>query len=300
MQPCGHTRLMNCVIGMCKKNENWVDDISKLGYEVQIIEQTIHTSSGDAVKPDIVSTSNMLLHSLVFDVKGGKSIDENQLDRYSSLVPSDLRWVTWNEVYDKMHLQLDVCICDLAENHQYIKTANKRFPMLTFSSTDLSKDGMFKNHTLNETFRNPIPLNGMQPPLSYYPFSEQDETAYIAMHVIRSILSMMLKNSKRTSALSKEELEKQLITFDDIIASNFNYVWKALSIEHRNALKAKIGNVTRQILADEKLKESLGIIQQRKGYRVTKSLEQFQIDATRFIEEAESQKTQTELDRFPH
>jgi hypothetical protein len=291
---------MNCIIGMCKKNENWVDAISKLGYEVQIIEQTIHTSSGNAVKPDVIASSNVLLHSLVFEVKGGKSIEEDQLERYSGLMANDLRWVTWNEVYDKVRLQLDVCICDLIENHQYIKMANKRFPMLTFSSTELAKEGMFENHTLNETFKNPISLTGMLQPLSYYPFSEEDEIPYIAIHVIRSILSIILKNSKRGLTLSEKELEKQLITFDDIVASSFNYVWKALSTEHRNALKTKIANVTRSILADEKLKESLGIIQQKRGYRVSKNLEQFQIEATRFIEELESQKGQTDLDQFSH
>ena len=291
---------MNCIIGMCKKNRNWINVISDLGYEVQIIEQTIHTSSGDAVKPDVVSSSNMLLHSLVFEVKGGKSLNEDQLNRYSGLEPNDLRWVTWNEIYDKVHLQLDVCVCDLAENHQYIKTVNKRFPMLTFSPTELAKEGMFKNNRLNETFKNPISLDGKLQPLSYYPFSEEDDSAYIAMHVIRTILSIMLKNSKRGFTLSEKDLEKQLVTFDDIMASNFNYVWKALSIEHQNALKTKIGNVTRSILAREGLKESLGIIQQRKGYRVTRNLDQFQIEATRFIEELESQKGQTDLERFPH
>jgi hypothetical protein len=300
MQPCGHTRLMNYIIGMCKKTKNWINVISDLGYEVQIIEQTIHTSSGDAVKPDVVSSSNMLLHSLVFEVKGGKSLDKDQLNRYSDLMPDDLRWVTWNAVYDKLRLQLDVCVCDLAENHQFIRMANNRFPMLTFSSTELVKDGMFKNNKLNETFKNPISLNDKLQPLSYYPFSDEDDSAYIAMHVIGTILSIILKNSKRGCVLSEKELEKQLVTFDDIIASNFNYVWKALSIEHRNALKTKIGNVTRSILAREELKASLGIIQQRKGYRVTRNLDQFQIEATRFIEELESQKGQTDLARFPH
>ena len=300
MQPCGHTRLMNYIIGMCKKTKNWINAISDLGYEVQIIEQTIHTSSGDAVKPDVVSSSNILLHSLVFEVKGGKLLDEDQLNRYSGLAPDDLRWVTWNKSYDKAHLQLDVCICDLAENHQYIKMANHLFPMLTFSSTQLTKEGMFKNNKLNETFESSIPLSGKLQPLSYYPFSDEDDDSYISAHVIRTILSIVLKNSKRGYVLSEKEFEEQMVTFDDIMASNFNYIWKALSIEHKNALKTRIKNVMKVILADEELKASLGIIQQKKGYRVTRNLDQFQIEATRFIEELESQKGQTDLNQFPH
>jgi len=287
---------MNYIIGMCKKNADWITVLSDWGYEVQIIEKEMHTSSGDSVKPDVVTASNMLLHALVFEMKGGISIQEDQMKRYSSLLPSDLRWVT---VFDRANLQMDVCICDFLENHSYIKTVNHFFPMLTFSSDFLVKEGNFRNDKLNEVFKDPISLKGKLQPLSYYPFSDEDDQSYIAMHVIRTILSIALKNSKIGHDLTIEDLKNNIITFDDVVASKFNYVWKVLSWEHKRVLKSKIIEVTKIILAEEKIKENLGIIQEKKGYKITNTLGQFQKEAIRFIEELESQKGQKRLPEFP-
>ena len=286
---------MNYVIGMCRKNKEWITQLSDLGYELQIVEQTIHLSTGDSVKPDVVSSSNRLLHSLVFDVKGGRSLDEDQLARYSKLLPEDLRWVTWNEVYDKLNLKLDVCICDLDENHKFIKMTKNDFPVLTFSSNQLTKEGQFKNNTLNEAFKQPISLEGMMPPLSYYPFSEDDDSAYIATHVLRTLLSIALRKSKQGMEFSEDGLKQEIIEFNDVLAINFNPIWKALSTEHKKALTSKIQEITGRILENPEIKESLGIIQQRKGYKVSKNLNQFQEQAIRLIEELKSEKGQTKL-----
>jgi hypothetical protein len=286
LQPSNHTRLMNAIIGMCKKNINWVSVLADLGYDIQIIEQTMNTSTGDAVKPDVVAASNQLLHSLVFDAKGGITIDPDQLRRYSTMKPEDLRWVS---VWDRQHLQFNVCICDLLENHNLIKMSNTaQFPMLTFGSEILSKEGKFNVQKLNEVFQNPIDLTGKLPPLSYYPFSDMDETPYIAMHVIRAILSITMKNIKSRSS---EISEEKIITFDEVVATKFNPVWKALSSEHKKALKAKIIEVIKRTLADEKVKEHLGIIQLKKGYKITRNLEQFKIAAEQLIEDLQSQTT---------
>jgi hypothetical protein len=282
---------------MCKKNVDWITVLSDWGYDVQIIEQTMHTSSGDSVKPDVVTASNVLLHSLVFEMKGGKSIREDQLQRYASLAPSDLRWVT---VYDRDNLRMDVCICDFAENHPSIRINNNLFPMLTFSQNYLFKEGNFKLEKLNEIFREPISLKGKLPPLSYYPFSEEDEQSYIAIHVIRTILSLALKNRQTEKERSSEDIKDQVIDFEDVVASKFNYVWKVLSDSHKKALKTKITEVTRIIFANEEIRESLGIIQQRKGYKITQKLEQFHRQAIRFIEELESKKGQKSLTDYPH
>jgi hypothetical protein len=233
-------------------------------------------------KPDLVVASNRLLHSLVFELKGGKTLDIDQLKRYSSLMPNDLRWVT---VFDRTHLQLDVCICDFAENHSPIKMINQQFPMLTFGSEYLTKEGTFKRDKLNEAFGVPIDLRGKLQPLSFYPFSDEDEDSYIAVHVVRTLLSIALKNAKG----GPDVFEEKIITFDEIIASKFNYVWKVLSLEHKKALKSKISEVIERFLAKERVKESLGLIQQKKGYKITRNLEQFKKEAEEFIEELQSQ-----------
>lgn len=297
LQPSKHTILMNYVIGMCKDSKHWIHVLSDWGYEVQIIEQKHHTAKDDVVKPDVIAVSNVLLHALVFELKGGKSIEKDQLDRYSYLLPSDLRWVT---VYDKANLRMDVCLSDFEEDHFAVKLVNNLFPMITFSDAWLTKEGTFKLDKLNELFKEPISLKGKLPPYSYYPFSDDDDQAYIAIHVIRTIVSILQKDNKMSKENSLNEVNDKLVAFDDIVATKFTYVWKVLSDTHRKALKAKIGEITRKIFSDKDIVESLGVIQSREGVRVTRNFEQFERLANRFIEELISEKDQKSMNNYLH
>jgi hypothetical protein len=257
---------------------------------VQIIEQSISTSSGEVVKPDLIAASNRQLHSLVFEIKGGKTLNPDQLRRYESLTANDLlRWIT---VFDRAHLEFDVSICDLAINHESIKAVNKdKFPMLVFGSEFLIKEGNFKREKLNEAFENPISLKGKAQPLSYYPFSDEDSTPYIALHVIQALLSIIHRGIKQGKFISNETL----FTFDDIIAEQFNYVWKVLSIDHKRVLKLKISDVTKRFLAKDAVKETLGIMQQKEGYKITN---QFKNLAEKYIEELQTQTPLSGFDIF--
>ena len=284
LQPSNHTKLMNYVIGMCKKDAHWVTILSDLGYEAQIIEQRINTSTGQVVKPDIIAVSNKLIHSMVFECKGGTMIDVNQLKRYSTLTVDNL--LRWIDVFDRNNLKFDVCIGDLKENHTSIVMINDLFPMLTFDSQQLFKTRDFTRQKLNDAFREPISLKDKVPPLSYYPFSEEDDDAYIALHVIRALMDIALKNIKGNPTVSEEKL----ISCDDIVAQRFNHVWNALSQEHKENLKRKIREIIRRLMAREELKEALAIIQQKQGYKINQNLKQFKKEAEEFIEELQSQK----------
>ncbi|HUK85089.1 MAG TPA: hypothetical protein VLU95_04430, partial [Candidatus Acidoferrum sp.] len=66
----------------------------------------------------------------------------------------------------------------------------------------------------------------------------------------------------------------------------------------KDALRTRIIGITERVFSDEKIKESLGIIQQKKGYRLTKNLSELQVEAQRLIEELESEKGQTTLGNF--
>jgi hypothetical protein len=277
---------MNAIIGMCKKDIDWITVLSDtdVNYEVQIIEQSISTSRGEIVKPDVITASNRQLHSIVFELKGGKTLKLDQLERYEGLSANDLlRWIT---VFDRTHLEFDVCICDFAENHELVKSVNNnKFPILIFGSETLIKEGTFKRSKLNEAFGEHISLKGKTQPLSYYPFSDEDSIPYIALHVIQALLSTIQKGIKQGKNVSEETL----FTFDDIITERFNYVWRVLSIEHKKALKLKVSDATKRFLAKEEVKETLGIIQQKEGYKITKNLDQFKKIAEKYIEELQTQ-----------
>jgi len=88
-----------------------------------------------------------------------------------------------------------------------------------------------------------------------------------------------------------EVSEERLVAFDDVIAVRFIPVWKALSTEHRKALKAKITEVTKRALTSKEVKDFWGIIQQKRGYKITRNLDQSNKAAEQFIEELQSQTT---------
>lgn len=298
MQPSNHTKLMNCLIGMCKKSDKWVTLLADLGYEVRLIEQKINTSSGDVVKPDIVAVSNRYLHSLVFECKGGTTIDSDQLKRYSTLTNDNIsRWVG-PHVFDPINLRLDVCLSDLEENHGVVKTYNKVFPMLTFGfeNKKMFKTRNFKNAELNNKLIRPMNLKDKVPPLFYYPFSEDDPDPYIAFHVIATIISVAIKNYKEGGP---DVFEDKIIGFDEVVASRFNYVWDALSDEHRGRLKTKIKEVIRRLMAKENLKNELGLLQQKKGFKIAQPLKRFKKGAQQFLDQLETQKPLSEFLDFP-
>jgi len=157
--------------------------------------------------------------------------------------------------------------------------------MLTFGSEQLIKEREFKRDKLNEVFKEPISLKGKIPPLSYYPFSEEDKDSYVAIHVIRALLSIAIKNIKG----GPDVFEESIISCDEIVAHKFNLVWKALSQEHKQKLKGKIREVIKRIMAKEDMKEAVGIIQQKQGYKIIRNLEQFKRGAEHFIAELQSQ-----------
>lgn len=280
---------MNYIIGMCKKHKDWVSVLADLGYELQLIEQQIRTSSEDTVKPDIVVASNRLLHSVVFECKGGITLDVEQLKRYSSLSSDNLRrWIT---VFTPESIQFDVCIGDLEENHHFIARMNREFPMITFANDKIFKTGEFKLNQLNAAFKEPISLKGKIAPLSYYSFCEEDKDDYIALFVLRGLVSVAIKNAKG----GPSAFEESIITRDDLVKLIFNPVFDALSREHQARLKAKIKDVIRLVMTREEMKGALEAIEEAKGYKISRPLEKFLKEAYQFISFLQTQRPLTEF-----
>jgi len=276
---------MNYIIGMCKKHRNWIHVLADLGYEPQVIEKQVRTSSGDIVQPNIIATSNKLIHSLVFECKGGITVEQDQLQRYSTLTNENiLRWIT---VFASENFHFDVCISDLEENHRFNAYIAKIFPMITFGNNKVSKTGDFGEEKLNVAFEEPITLEDKIPPLSYYPFSEDDENAYIAPFVIRGLVSIAIKNAKGGPSIS-EEIE---ITRDELIKLIFNPVYDALSRKHQGRLKEKIKEVIHLVKVRESMKDTLGIIEKAGGYKVSRPLSRLIKESEKFIAHLETQSS---------
>lgn len=288
LEPCNHTKLMNYIIGMCKKHRDWVTVLADLGYSPYLIEQKFNTSSGEVVTPDIIVTSTKLIHSLVFECKGGITIDKDQLDRYATLDEATLfRWVQYaHPLFTLQNFRFDVCISDLEENHPIIAPMVKDVPIVTFGDLKITKTGQFSNNALESAFREPIDLSGKIPPLSYYPFGEKDKDPYVAAFVIRGLLAIAIKKAKGGPSV----FDKTIITRDELLKFVFNPIFDALSNEHQGRLKERIKEVIRWVMANKDMNEAFGTIEQMAGYKINRPLEKLINEANRFIANLETQQ----------
>jgi len=275
---------MNYIIGMCKRHKDWISTLADLGYEPALIEQQIRTSSDEVVKPDILATSNKLIHSLIFECKGGVTVDADQLRRYSTLTEDNV--LRWTRPFTHQNFHFDACLVDVEENHPVVAAIGNQFPIITFGTKTLFKTNHFKEKKLNEAFKVPINLDEKTPPLSYYPFCEDDENAYLSLFVLRGLVSMAVRNAKGGPSTSEENI----ITRDDLLKSIFNPVFDALSKSHKDRLKEKIKEVVRWIMAKEGMKEALGLIETQAGIKIGRPLEKFTKEAYKFIETVETQR----------
>lgn len=240
MNPSPHTILINSAIGFCIKNDSWIHPLADLGYKAQLIEQTIRTeSSGKTVKPDVVATSKKTIHSVVFECKGGKTVEDEQISRYEDLTPSDL--LRWIDVHTNDNFSHDVCIFNFKKNHESLDT-KINFPVLSLSDISLEKNNGFSKKEVNEKFDNPISTKSMKPPISYYPFSETEDRRVIIPHVLRAMISVLM--DRKTNDIDVTDPESFL---NEVVLLRIHKMWKILSREHQNSLRDLIKEIIKDL-----------------------------------------------------
>lgn len=283
-----HTRLVNYVIGLCNKNIDWPCTLHEHGYKVQLMEKSIRTTSGWTVVPDVIAASNKTLHAILFECKGGNSVRADQVTRYKDV--SNRNFSNWLDVYDRDHLTFDICFADTDDNHAAIESMIDSFPSLTFGQS-IVKHGDFKIKALNKAMENPIPIDGCRPPLSYYPFSENDDRCEIIPHVLRTLVSIAIEKGK-------EELDvmSDMLLEDEEVLKRIHKMWYALSSQHKEILKKKVSEIL-SILKSQ-YKDSLGKqlkeLQDRKGYRIYATLGAFKKTCDEIINDCAKQQKESQ------
>jgi len=196
-----HTKLINKFIGLCKDTIKWPKILFELGYDVQLIEQTINLKSAQKINPDVVAVSSKLLHTIVTDCKSGNNIDKGQDARYQELESDDLKYYV--TVHDPNQLKHNVCYIDSHINHAELEP-HTQLPFITFSQKKVQGQGDFGIKQLNEKLCNPTSLEDMREPTGYYPFSPDDEDYVIAPHVLRGLISYLVMKGHKTQPQIKD------------------------------------------------------------------------------------------------
>ncbi|MCG2717568.1 MAG: hypothetical protein L6408_01880 [Nanoarchaeota archaeon] len=277
-----HTLLINKMIGLATNTYGWPSTLKNLGFKVETIEPRFVNSEGKTVNPDILYTSNRLLHALIAECKSGNTLNEHgekQLKKYTKTSPeSIMRKVS---VHDPARLRLDICYSVGHENKGIIKEINeiKPFPVLIFSESNITKENHFSNTQLENAFSASINIDS-KPPTNFYPFSDQDDQSIIALSIFQELMSRTLKNKYRG------ELEVEI----DELLKVIHPLWGIIGREE----KTKIKNKANRIISHYKrrnLREYLQKIEGKKAWKITKSLQAFGKECNKIIDDLDTQKT---------
>jgi len=181
------------MMGLCIRTENWPHPLRDLNYNVELIEPTFTNSKGETVNPDLILTTKKYNHAIIFECKC-KTIESNQMSKYSNILPSDLIEKGKANVPDPKNFSADICIASfekgIKENSEIIKY---KFPVILCEEGKIDKhNSNFNCIRLNQIF--PVNLNKEhRPPVSFYPFSheKEDERMFIS-YVLRTLVSRNL------------------------------------------------------------------------------------------------------------
>lgn len=283
-----HTKLMNYVIGMCTKTANWPCVFFQHGYKVQLIEKSIRTTAGHTVVPDIIAASGKTLHALIFDCKGGITVEQDQVQRYGTL--EHYNFSNYLDIHDREHMTFDVCYADIYQNHSAIREHIGNFPVITFGDS-ITKENDFKLPMLNKSLRNPISLEGSRPPLSYYPFSERDDRCEIIPHLLRALISIAIeKNKGQMDVVSNKILE------NEEVLQRVHKMWNALSKQHREILERKMKEIF-EILKNQ-YKDTFALqlqeIQEKEGYHINTTLSSFSKSCEKIMMDCDKMKAESQ------
>lgn len=240
MNPSPHTILINSAIGFCMKSDSWIHPLQDLGYKAQLIEQTMRIEkTGKSIKPDIIATSKKIIHSIVFECKGGKTINDEQILRYEDLTTSDL--LRWIDIHTHDNYSHDVCILNFKKNNESI-TDKINFPILSLSDISLEKNNDFSKTQVDEKFKIPISTKTLKPPISYYPFSESEDRRVVIPHVLRAMISVLM--DRKTNDIDVTDPESFL---NQTVLLRIHKMWNILSREHQNSLRELIKEIIKDL-----------------------------------------------------
>ncbi|MBI2937162.1 MAG: hypothetical protein HYY22_03055 [Thaumarchaeota archaeon] len=165
--------------------------------------------------------------------------------------------------------EFDVCLADFQEEHDEVAAHSDPFPIVTFGQNELSRTRDFKSDEINKALSDPISLRGMTPPLSYYPFSDQDDEQHITKKVMQILLHIALKTARG----GPSALDGRVIESDEIL-SKVHPLWDLISEEHKGRLRNRVIRIFQRLL-DSELKGHVEAVEERRGYKIQGPLNNF-------------------------
>ena len=83
-------RMLNLFLGLCKGAAGLPLDLRQLGYRETAVEMTFQNANREAVVPELIISSRVVHHSILFEWKEGGNTEKDQLRRYNGIIQKDL------------------------------------------------------------------------------------------------------------------------------------------------------------------------------------------------------------------
>jgi len=221
---------------------------------VKWIEQPFSCTTGDKVVPDLVITSNMQNHCILFESKSGNNIEDSQARRYMQVQPKDVVTKLFVDTTGGKYPLIDVSYLCFSESTQTILTQLQAlsavFPILEASPVLLrlaaNKFGIQK---LNDDLSSGIPIDANKIPMGYYPFDESSSDSEVAPMVMQTVVSFSRQNKPH---FSSEEITQ------DVVGS----LWEHFGIQKKKELTDKVSS----ILGKAQVRELHGFLKKKGQY----------------------------------
>lgn len=227
---CNFSVLMaNLVIGMCRGDEGLPSLLRDLDYDVQWIELEFANSQGKRVRPEAVTASERVRHTLLWEWKSGRSVPADQLRRYAGVTSQDLRERAF--LGPSACENHDVTICAQgADSSRAIEGAvsaeGLRFPVLEVDNGGLSLvANEFAIGELSAGFRPKLEVDMDRVSRAYLPFDHESDDWVIAQECVTGVIELMSSREPR-------------VLLEDLLARVF-LAWGAVSAEYRRQLSLK-------------------------------------------------------------
>ena len=224
-------QLLNLFFGMCRGSHGLPRSLHDLGYIPELVESTFANSEDRPVVPDIVIASAQIHHTVVFEFKSGANTEADQLQRYSVVVPNDLRAKAL--IHPAKCVTHDVAIIAKHEHRGTIPigvvAGGYLFPVLVTTATGIEvAHGAFSSAPTDAVFR-PLVVDWATLPTTFFPLDADSELWEFAEKAIPYVLEDMAKGVPR---IRLDELAAHMIP-----------LWTRMSPTYQTQIKDKIREV---------------------------------------------------------
>lgn len=230
-----HTMLMNMLIGFVKGRADWPTPLKNLGFKIDWLEAKFENQNGEKVNPDIVMSSNRLSITMLSECKGGKSVNLDQVRRYANVNANDIK--SLSSLNDKNKIKCEIHYAFNEDNTSTFTqiSAIKPFPILVLKDK-ITLVNNFQDKTIDKEFSSSIKIS-INPPLGFYPFSHDDDIAYIGMKVLQHVISLVIKKQY------KDDIEFS----NDEIGRGIHKFWDNIQTKEKALIKEKINRIMSRI-----------------------------------------------------